>query len=125
MNINALTAILGIIFGGGMATVILAFFRGTDVWRSGTQRSEARAIQNVERYAKAADRRAAEAEKRSDYRQDLVDFWRGVAADRAYVITTTLGKEALPALPPLPTPPVEIPESAADTKLLDEARHDD
>lgn len=122
---NTLTVFLTAIFGTGAAGVILAIARGTDVWRSGSQRSEARSLRTVERTAAATERRLQESEKRSDYRQDLVDYWRGVAGEREYVIITRLGREAVPALPPPPKPPIEIPQSEEDRLLLDEAKRNE
>lgn len=122
---SPLTAVLLAIFSVGGAAALTALFRGTDLWRSGTQRTEARAIQNLERYRKAADRRAAIAERRSSYLQDLVDFWRGRSADLTYLIRTNWGEEHVPTLGPIPEAPKELPESAEDTKLLGEAKNDE
>ena len=100
---STLTGVLIAIFSAGGALAIGAFFRGIEGWRSGSAKTEARAISNLEKYRKEADHRADVANHRLDfYRDDLTPYLQNRIGDLEYLIRTTWGAEHVPPTPPRP-----------------------
>lgn len=120
MNADTLTGILVAVFSLGGAAVITALFKGINGWRMGAARTEARAIQNLERYREDADWRAHVAEHRESYRSDLVDYWRARAGNAEHLIRTRLGEKEVPPADPLPVyVPLKRPDRTAVEKVTD------
>lgn len=112
---TTLAAVLVAVFSVGGAGVIATVFKGINGWRAGAARTEARAIQNLERYRDDADWRAAVESHRAAYNHDLAEYWRDRAGNAEYLIRTTegLGPSAVPAAGPVPRfVPLERPTKA-------------
>lgn len=99
---TALTAILIAVFSAGGAATLAALSKGINGWRAGAARTEARAIQNLEKYRDEADERARQAEHRGAYQHDLAEYWRDRAGNAEYKIRTTWGDAQIPTPGPVP-----------------------
>lgn len=95
------SGILAIILSTGFAAVLWVIFKGRDLWRTGAQASEAKAIKNLERWAEREEARAERA-------LGLLDYWRTRAAELEYIIITELGRDRLPPRLPLPPDPSRV-----------------
>lgn len=105
---TTLGAVLVAVFSVGGAGVIATVFKGINGWRAGAARTEARAIQNLERYREEADARASAEQHEKLYAYELAAYWRNRAGDAEFKIRTTWGEDQLPAVSPVPvyTPPI-------------------
>jgi len=120
MSGDTLTGILVAVFSVGGAAVLTAVFKGINGWRAGAARTEARAIQNLERYRDDADWRAAVAEHRESFKSDLADYWRARAGNAEHVIRVQLSESSVPAHPPIPVySPLTRPQKTAVEKVTD------
>jgi hypothetical protein len=106
--VSGLTGVLIAIFSAGGALAIGAFFKGWGLIRNGAERTEGRAILNLERYRDEADERARQALHRLDYQQTLTEHYRSQYADLAFHVRNQWGAEHLLPVPP---PPVYEPLS--------------
>ncbi len=115
---TTLGAVLVAVFSVGGAGVIATIFKGINGWRAGAARTEARAIQNLERYRDEADWRARTAGHERDYAYDLATYWRNRAGDAEFKIRHEWGPEHLP--PVLPVPSFEPLTRTAVQKVTDD-----
>lgn len=99
---TTLGAVLVAVFSVGGAGVIATIFKGINGWRAGAARTEARAIQNLERYRDEADWRAQAVGHERDYAYELVAYWRNRAGDAEFKIRHEWGPENLPAVGTVP-----------------------
>lgn len=99
---STLTGILIAVFSVGGAATVTALSKGITGWRAGAARTEARAIQNIEKYRIEADERARQAEHRGSYQHDLAEYWRDRAGNAEYKIRTEWGADQIPPPGPLP-----------------------
>lgn len=118
---TTLGAVLVAVFSVGGASVIATILKGINGWRAGASRTEARAIQNLEKYRDEADHRAAVAENRATYNYDLAEYWRDRAGNAEFKIRTEFGAQHLPPVGPIP---VYVP-LAAPTKAVAKVTDDD
>lgn len=110
---TALSVILVAVFSAGGAAVIGTIVKGVSGWRAGAARTEARAIQNLEKYRDEADRRALIQSHRADANADLAEYWRNRAGNAEYKIRTTWGEIELPPVAPIPVyVPLDPPTKA-------------
>lgn len=119
---TTLAAVLVAVFSVGGAGVIATVFKGINGWRAGAARTEARAIQNLERYRDDADWRASVASHLAAYNHDLAEYWRDRAGNAEYLIRTAegLGPSSVPVAGPIPRfEPLERPTKAV-TKVTDD-----
>lgn len=122
MSGSTLTGILVAVFSMGGAAVLTALFKGVNGWRAGAARTEARAIQNLEKYRDDADWRATVAEHRESYKSDLADYWRARAGNAEHVIRTSLGEPQIPPIDPIPVyVPMRRPDRTAVEKVNPDA----
>lgn len=119
---STLAAVLIAVFSVGGAAAITALGKGINGWKAGAARTEARAIQNLEKYRDEADWRAAVETHRAAYNHDLAEYWRDRAGNAEYKIRTTWGAAELPPVAPVPRfSPLERP---ATTKALQKVNDD-
>lgn len=102
MSSGTLTGILVAVFSVGGAAVVTSLFKGVNNWRAGAAKTEARAIQNLERYRDDADWRATVADHRASYQSDLTDYWRARAGNAEHQIRITQGEDKVPPSDPPP-----------------------
>lgn len=113
---STLAAVLVAVFSVGGAAVITALSKGINGWRAGAARTEARAIQNLEKYRDEADWRAEVAEHRAAYRQEVAEYWRARAGNAEHKIRTTWGESEIPPHGPEPVyVPLVRPEAKTGT----------
>lgn len=119
---SALEAILVAVFSVGGAGVIATVFKGINGWRAGAARTEARAIQNLEKYRDEADARAGAERHEKDYAYLLAAYWRDRAGNAEFKIRHEFGPEHLPQVQPVPVyVPLETVRTRAVTKAVDDA----
>lgn len=120
MSGDTLTGIVIAVFSVGGAAVVTALFKGINGWRAGAARTEARAIQNLEKYRDDADWRADVADHRRAYAEDTSDYWRARAGNAEHKIRTALGEDAIPPTGPVPVyVPLIRPTRTAVEKVTD------
>jgi len=108
--------------GGGLG--LFNFFRGLDLWRRGTARTEARGIANLEAWRAEADHRAEVRQHRLEYyRDELGPYKDRRIAMLEGVIIRRLGEDALPPEEPRPVM-APLPKGPAPIQL-DEGKGDD
>jgi hypothetical protein len=114
----------------GGAAAIRAFFWGFDLWRSGTARTEARGIANLERQRIQAEHATmVERHKVDYYRDELVPFLRRQIAVQERAIIVIAGVEAVPnigmepVMRPLPIMPA-LPRMLDDKKVTEDVDAD-
>lgn len=114
---NGLVGVLIAIFSVGGAGAVAALAKGINNWRAGAARTEARAIQNLEKYRDESDARANAESHRASYYHDLAEYWRDRAGNAEYKIRTTWGASEIPTPGPIPTfTPLALPTPGALTK---------
>lgn len=117
---TTLGAVLVAVFSVGGASVIATIMKGLTGWRAGASRTEARAIQNLEKYRDEADRRALIQAHRADANADLAEYWRSRAGNAEYKIRTTWGEHELPPVAPIPVYVPLDPPTKAVAKVTDD-----
>lgn len=119
MNVNwdAIKYVVLALLSAGGALSIKAMFSGVDLWRSGTARTEARGIANLERMRQEAEYATLVAVHRMEfYRDELDPFLRRQVAVLEGIIIRSLGEDRLPPaqrepeMRPIPQRPREIQE---------------
>jgi hypothetical protein len=107
---TTLSAILVAVFSVGGAGVFATIIKGINGWRAGAARTEARAIQNLERYRNDADWRAQVEANRAAHNHDVAEYWRDRAGNAEFKIRTEFGAQHLPPVGPIPVyVPLERP----------------
>lgn len=118
---STLAGVLIAVFSVGGAAAITALGKGINGWRAGAARTEARAIQNLEKYRDEADWRAAVETHRAAYNHDLAEYWRDRAGNAEYKIRTTWGAAELPPVAPIPRfVPLERPTAKELQKVAED-----
>jgi hypothetical protein len=115
--------ILGVILGAGAGVTILSFFRGVDLWRGRTAKTEARGIAFIERTWREDEWAKRVAIHRLEYyRDDVNPFLRRRIALLEGVIFRALGEDRLPpevpepVMRPLPERPPELTKGRDDDR---------
>lgn len=115
--------LLAIVLGTGAGITFLSFFRGVDLWRGRTAKTEARGIAFIERTWREDEWAKRVAIHRMEYyRDELNPFLRRRIALLEGVIYRTLGEEKLPpdtpepAMRALPERPPELVKGDTDDR---------
>jgi hypothetical protein len=105
------------VLSAGGALSIKAMFSGADLWRSGTARTEARGIANLQLWREKAEHDTLVALHRLEFvRDEKVPYLMTRIAVLERVIIVNLGQDAVPLAPPepmmrpLPALPAELEE---------------
>lgn len=115
--------VLGTVLSTGLGVAVLSFFRGVDLWRGRTAKTEARGIAFIERTWREDEwaKRAA-IHRMEYYRDELNPFLRRRNAQLEGVIIRLLGEdrlppdEAEPVMRPLPERPAELMKGGDDER---------
>ncbi|MET7949209.1 hypothetical protein [Micromonospora sp. NPDC005324] len=101
MSSEMVTALIGLVLGGGGIAFLQSLFSGVGSLRAGARAHERESVQDLARARDKADERAASAERDRDY-------WRRTAGGYAYQLT----RAGVDPSPPDPVPPSERPVTA-------------
>lgn len=96
MSSEMVTAVIGLVLGGGGLAFLQSLFSGIGSLRAGARAHERESVQDLARARDEADARAASAERDRDY-------WRRIAGGYAYQLT----RGGLEPSPADPVPPSE------------------
>lgn len=116
-----LVPLLAVVLGAGAGVTILSFFRGVDLWRGRTAKTEARGIAFIERTWREDEWAKRVAIHRMEYyRDEMNPMLRRRVARLEGVIIRGLGEDKLPpdesepAMRPLPERPPELLKGDTD-----------
>lgn len=100
---NWVVPVLGVLLGAGAGVTILSFFRGVDLWRGRTAKTEARGIAFIERTWREDEWAKRVAIHRMEYyRDERGPYYLSRIGDLEYVIRTELGRDRVPPWEPVP-----------------------
>jgi hypothetical protein len=98
---DQISGLLAVILSAGAALFVTAWFNGLTKWRSTPSASEARAIQNIERWGVLQEKRAERAEERVNKAAEALDAERQYNSELERIIIRELGRDKLPKRPPI------------------------
>ncbi|WP_420124380.1 hypothetical protein [Nakamurella sp.] len=94
-----MTAVIGVVLGGGGIAFIQSIFSGVGSLRQGARAHERESVQDLARARDKADDRASRAETDRD-------FWRNISGGYAYQLRLA----GVEPIPPDPVPPSQRPQ---------------
>ncbi len=116
-----LLAIILAVLGAGFGVSVLSIFRGVDIWRGRTAKTEARGIAFIERsWLQDEWAKRVAIHRMEYYRDEQNPYLRNRIGDLEFIIRTELGKdrvppwETAPVMRPLPPRPLELTKGDTD-----------
>lgn len=124
---NWALAIILAVLSAGFGVSVLSIFRGVDVHRGRTAKTEARGIALLERTALQDEWAKRVANHRMEfYRDEQGPYLRNRIGDLEFIIRTELGRERVPAWEPAPAMrPLPMMSHRLRELTREEAGHDD